>query len=85
MKYRKKPVEIRAFRLGFDDIPVWVQESGTFSLHTTNKLLMTHASIETLEGVMRAELGDWIIEGVQGELYPCKHDIFEATYEKVED
>jgi hypothetical protein len=37
--------------------------------------------IGTLEGVMRAELGDWIIKGVQGEFYPCKPDIFEATYE----
>ncbi len=36
--------------------------------------------ISTLEGVMRADLGDWIIRGVQGEFYPCKPDIFEATY-----
>lgn len=40
--------------------------------------------IHTLEGVMRAELGDWIICGVKGELYPCKPDIFEATYEVTE-
>lgn len=39
--------------------------------------------ITTLEGVMRASLGDWIIRGVQGEFYPCKPDIFEATYEAV--
>jgi len=37
----------------------------------------------TLEGVHRIDFGDWIIQGVQGELYPCKPDIFEATYEKV--
>lgn len=37
--------------------------------------------IETLEGTMRAEPGDWIIRGVKGEFYPCKPDIFEATYE----
>ena|SRR5699024_1563629 len=37
--------------------------------------------IETLEGTMRADVGDWIIKGVQGEFYPCKPDIFEATYE----
>lgn len=36
---------------------------------------------ETLEGTMRVSLGDWIIRGVQGEFYPCKPDIFEATYE----
>jgi len=39
--------------------------------------------IVTLEGEMRADLGDWIIKGVKGEFYPCKPDIFEATYEEV--
>jgi hypothetical protein len=39
--------------------------------------------IATLEGVMRASYGDWIIRGMQGEFYPCKHDIFTATYEQV--
>ncbi|MBK6858030.1 MAG: hypothetical protein IPG97_16160 [Microthrixaceae bacterium] len=41
--------------------------------------------IPTLEGTMRADVGDWIIRGVQGEFYPCKPDIFEVTYEVVED
>ena len=40
--------------------------------------------IETLEGTMKADKGDWIIRGVKGELYPCKPDVFEMTYEKVE-
>lgn len=40
--------------------------------------------IETLEGTMRAEIGDWIITGVKGERYPCKPDIFAATYEPAE-
>ena len=39
--------------------------------------------IQTLEGVMKANPGDWIIRGVKGELYPCKPDVFEATYEEV--
>ena len=39
----------------------------------------------TLEGVMRADVGDWIITGVNGEMYPCKPDIFAKTYEKVEE
>ena len=43
-----------------------------------------HLRIRTLEGVMRAEVGDWIIRGVQGEFYPCRNDIFLATYEAVE-
>lgn len=42
-------------------------------------------NIETLEGVMHAEPGDWIITGVNGERYPCKPDIFEKTYEQVPD
>lgn len=41
--------------------------------------------IETLEGTMRADPGDWIITGVKGEVYPCKPDIFEATYEPVDE
>jgi len=40
--------------------------------------------ISTLEGVMQADPGDWIIQGIKGELYPCKPDIFEQTYEPVE-
>jgi hypothetical protein len=42
-----------------------------------------HIAIDTLEGTMRADVGDYIIRGVQGEHYPCKPDIFEATYERV--
>jgi hypothetical protein len=42
-----------------------------------------HIAIDTLEGTMRAEVGDWIIRGVKGEHYPCKPDIFDATYEPV--
>jgi hypothetical protein len=40
-------------------------------------------SIDTLEGRMRADVGDWVIQGVKGEVYPCKPDIFAATYEEV--
>lgn len=39
--------------------------------------------IETLEGTMKADKGDWIIRGVKGELYPCKPDVFKMTYEEV--
>jgi hypothetical protein len=42
-------------------------------------------AIGTLEGMMRASCGDWIIKGVKGEFYPCKPDIFEATYELVKE
>ena len=82
MKYSKKPVEIEAMQ---------------FTDETKNRVFhwitCTHSAdwvdnepvikIQTLEGVMTARLGDWIIKGVQGEFYPCKPDIFEATYEPV--
>ena len=55
-------------------------------LHLTSQYAgkVLYIEIDTLEGTMRADLGDFIIKGVQGELYPCKPDIFEATYEIVE-
>ena len=83
MKYRKKPVVIDAIRFAepyvrvkeFCRILQWVKGDN-------GKILF--ALIPTLEGHMRAEVGDWIIKGVQGEFYPCKPDIFEATYEVAE-
>jgi hypothetical protein len=78
-KYRKKPVVIEAFKLGRDGYPIWTQNTDAFvSLEDGS------ASIQTLEGVLHASLGDYIIQGVKGELYPCKPDIFEATYDTVE-
>ena len=49
--------------------------------YQTNKVLF----ISTLEGIMRADIGDWIITGIRGEQYPCKPDVFEKTYEAVEE
>lgn len=91
MRYRKKPVVIEAYRPGVDEAPYpdWLNDAladGNVSMvsdaHTGKHL---YADILTLEGVMRANHGDWIIRGVQGELYPCKHEIFTATYEPVEE
>lgn len=48
-------------------------------------LLMEQVEIKTLEGILVGQPGDWLITGVAGEQYPCKPDIFEATYESVED
>jgi hypothetical protein len=88
MKYRKKPVEVEAFRLGIDYIPDWFMDKVT-----TNDIVLhgkssgyehyndTNADIKTLEGIMHANYGDFIIRGVNGEIYPCKPDIFEKTYE----
>lgn len=79
MKYRKKPVVVEAQKLtkrNFAALAEWcggviIKDGRAYSL-----LL-----IKTLEGEMKANLGDYIIKGVQGEFYPCKPDIFEATYE----
>lgn len=87
-KYRKKPVVIDAFRLG-DDWPDWFHEKHIQNAVTTHneddrwRGGPDYALIHTLEGTMRAEKGDWIIRGVKGELYPCKPEIFEETYEQV--
>lgn len=80
MKYRKKPVVVEA-----------VQWTGNNFIEIDNFITQEHYTypsggilrLHTLEGVMIATKGDYIIKGVQGEFYPCKPDIFEATYEKV--
>lgn len=74
--FRKKPVVIEAFRL--------VANPCEFMGDADYEYDESAVYIKTLEGTMRADIGDWIIRGVQGELYPCKPDIFEATYEPVE-
>ena len=58
----------------FEKIPVVIEA------YQTDKEVF----IETLEGTMKADKGDWIIKGVKGELYPCKPDVFEMTYKKVD-
>ena len=84
-KYRKKPVVIEAHQLppiGTDA----TQELVAFLTSTDQEWTSERdgtLDIYTLEGVMTANPGDWIIRGVQGELYPCKPDIFAATYEEV--
>lgn len=84
MKYRKKPVEVEAFQFGYDKQPPWFDEaiiSGKVSLYMmVNDFCV---EIQTLEGTMVARIGDYIIRGVKGEIYPCKADIFEMTYEVV--
>lgn len=96
MKYRKKPVVIEAVRYGHDllDVPRdrndpgWITEafeSGVLHYHwPKSSLLKNELFIQTLEGELKVSIGDYIIRGVKGEIYPCKPDIFEATYDLVE-
>jgi hypothetical protein len=90
-RFRKKPVEIDAMLFtgevgkAFD----WMNSHGEpfptarSALHVRDDWLSDAIYIKTLEGEMKVDVGDWIIRGVQGEFYPCKPDIFEATYEEV--
>lgn len=85
MFYRKKPVVIEAFKVGVDTFPKWFIDSGNAEFYKDHSQdLNWHLIIKTLEGDMRADIGDWIIKGVKNEIYPCKNDVFEMTYEKVE-
>ena len=84
-KFRKKPVVIDAYQFTAvqkvqDIIEEW---SGGSVRGVVLPLEERELSINTLEGEMRGKVGDWIIKGVKGEFYPCKPDIFEATYEEV--
>lgn len=85
MKYRKKPVEIEAMQTTADSVGSvvgWMTRSSSGDL-TFSASANGEVRIRTLEGTMTASPGDWIIRGVQGEFYPCKPDIFEATYDPV--
>lgn len=79
-KFRKKPVVIEAFQWTGNerphDWPAWATKVALLDGHDM--------VVETLEGRMKASLGDWIICGVKGEQYPCKPDVFFATYEPVQ-
>lgn len=90
MKYRKKPVVIEAvqmtadMRRNFGPFPDWALPS--LKGKCTEKIANSQrVFVETLEGTMEVSDGDWIIRGVKGEVYPCKPDIFEATYEPVDE
>lgn len=86
-RFRKRPVVVEAVQLEQRMLwPDWFHQA------VSDNRVITHGlgkfgegpafvEIHTLEGVMRGDLGDWIIQGVKGELYPCKPDIFAATYE----
>ena len=95
MKYRKKPIVIEAIKLernhkSFQEVYTFMKwythESGKMGQEkwydfVSEKLELDGIIIPTLEGEHIASWGDWIIKGIQGEFYPCKPDIFEATYE----
>ena len=87
MKYRKKPVVIEAMQYNAsnsrESVMQWIYDNGG-KCYLVKSINDSSIYIETLEGTMKADLNDYVIKGINGELYPCKPDIFEKTYEKVE-
>ena len=90
-KFFKKPVVIEAIQFTTNNEPNdvemtrivdWINAESDMKISSHNG---TSIFINTLEGEMRAECGDWIIKGVKGEFYPCKPDVFEKTYDVVEN
>lgn len=87
MVFKRKPIYVECFRLGYDKIPTWFQEQVRMNnvsnidafLENVNEIV----KIKTLEGVMNAIQGDFIIKGVKGEIYPCKAEVFKETYDYI--
>ncbi|BEO91139.1 hypothetical protein FNSP4_09460 [Fusobacterium nucleatum] len=93
-KYIKKPIEIEAIQLKEDSIievfdfldrANYKETKSAEELEDFSQMILKqgYIEIETLEGMMKASFGDYIIKGIKGEFYPCKPDIFKATYEEV--
>ena len=93
MKYRKKPIVIDAFEYDGDlmysngvwYVPDWAVQAFNDGILFYDENQPWNLYVRTLEGSMLVKVGDFIIKGINGELYPCKPDIFEKTYEKVEE
>ncbi len=92
MKYRKKPVVIEAYHYDHELFGIeperletkWLREafeSGVLYFKRPSLILPYELYVKTLEGEMKVSVGDYIIKGVKEELYPCKPDIFEETYD----
>ena len=83
MKVRKKPVTVEAVRIGWENLEeVCEFVGGDGMILASPDRISVH--VDTLEGLMVAHEGSYLIRGVKGELYPCKADIFDETYEKVD-
>lgn len=85
MKFRKRPIVVEARLLTTENIKSLEEWCGGSIKGTSLPVGERVIAIQTLEGEMWADIGDWIIKGVKGEFYPCKPDIFEQTYEEVKD
>ncbi|MCM0662341.1 hypothetical protein [Coprococcus sp. B2-R-112] len=91
MKFRKKPVEVEAFKLSDDPermSPDWFTKAVADERIYIDRVVkdghidVYGCTIRTQHGKVHAKLGDYVIKGINGELYPCKADIFKKTYER---
>ena len=82
-RYKTKPCEIEAFQFYVDNMPDWFVEALIRNEVKIYNIDEAYCLIETLEGTMRGDGGDYIIKGLKGELYPCKPDVFEKKYEEI--
>ena len=83
MKYVKKPVVVDAIQMLSDNIDQVYEMLGDSLIIVGDMDNLKHF-IDTLEGVMEISWGDYVIKGVKGEFYPCKPDIFELSYDKID-
>ena len=83
-QYSKKPVAIEAIQLIDDNHSEIIQWLSSYNVesYTLKSTDPSGLYIETLEGVMKASIGDYIIKGVKDEFYPCREDIFKMTYDE---
>jgi hypothetical protein len=94
-RWRKKPVAVDAWQFlpagRCEEPPAWIdrrwfrEDVAPKGDGTVGHRAGSHMLIPTPEGVMRAEFTDWIIRGIKGEVYPCKAEVFAATYEPIHD
>ena len=89
MKFRKKPIVIEAIQWTGDNFDELKDFTETDNQQTVCRIVKgtfdRDLFVDTLEGSLMASLNDWIIKGIKGEFYPCKPDIFEATYDLVKE
>lgn len=78
----KRPVIVEAFQFGYEEEPSWFRPT-IVEIDYDNGISRLKGCISTLEGDMWFWEGDYVIKGIKGELYPCRRDIFEETYEEV--
>jgi hypothetical protein len=85
MKYVKRPIVVEAFQYGVDKTPEWFKKADKIEGRQERWPFNPTIIIKTRDGDMTAHKRDMIIKGIKGEIYPCKKDIFDASYDAIEE